>query len=92
MVQRQKEYEGDLRQLASMRTFVREVCQESWQKTPADENLLVRLALALTEAASNIILHSDQGQQHKSITLVQHEETTSQGRGPWSPWLRRLAT
>jgi anti-sigma regulatory factor (Ser/Thr protein kinase) len=70
MVRRQREYDGDLRQLASMRAFLREVCLESWQGDPADENLIVRLALALTEAASNIILHSAQGQQHKSITLT----------------------
>jgi phosphoserine phosphatase RsbU/P len=70
MVQRQKEYDGDLRHLASMRAFLREVCRESWQGGPADENQILRLTLAVTEAASNIILHSAQGQQHKSITLI----------------------
>ena len=70
MVQRQREYDGDLRHLASMRAFLREVCQESWQEEPADENLILRLALALTEAASNIILHGYQCQQHKPITLT----------------------
>jgi anti-sigma regulatory factor (Ser/Thr protein kinase) len=70
MVQRQKDYEGDLRHLASMRAFLREVCLESWQDDPTDENQILRLELALTEAASNIILHSFQGQQRKSITLT----------------------
>jgi anti-sigma regulatory factor (Ser/Thr protein kinase) len=70
MVQRQREYDGDLRHLASMRAFLRETCQESWQGAPADEDLIHRLALALTEAASNIILHGDQGQEHKTITLT----------------------
>ena len=70
MVQRQREYDDDLRHLASMRAFLREVCQENWQGEPADENLILRLELALTEAASNIILHSDQGQQHTSISLT----------------------
>jgi anti-sigma regulatory factor (Ser/Thr protein kinase) len=70
MVQRQREYDADLRHLASMRAFFRELCHESWHAEPADENLIVRLALALTEAASNIIRHSAQGQQHKSITLT----------------------
>ncbi len=70
MVRRQKEYDGDLRQLASMRAFLREVCHEGCQDAPADDNLILRLALALTEAASNIILHSFQGQPHKSITLT----------------------
>jgi phosphoserine phosphatase RsbU/P len=70
MVQRQREYDGDLSQLASMRAFLREVCLESWQGEPADEKLISRLALALTEAASNIILHSDPGPQPKPITLT----------------------
>ncbi|HYV39040.1 MAG TPA: ATP-binding protein [Gemmataceae bacterium] len=70
MVHRQREYDGDLRQLGSMRAFLREVCQECWHGEPADEKLIHRLALALTEAASNIILHSFEGQQHKSITMT----------------------
>ena len=70
MVQRQREYDADLRHLASMRAFLREVCRESWHAEPDDEDLILRLALALTEVASNIILHSYQGQQHKSITLT----------------------
>jgi anti-sigma regulatory factor (Ser/Thr protein kinase) len=53
-----------------MRALLREVCRESWQAVPGDEDLILRLTLALTEAASNIILHSYQGQQHKSITLT----------------------
>jgi anti-sigma regulatory factor (Ser/Thr protein kinase) len=69
MVRRQKEYDGDLRHLASMRAFLREVCQEYGQAGPADENLIVRLTLALTEAASNIILHGFEGQP-QSITLT----------------------
>jgi anti-sigma regulatory factor (Ser/Thr protein kinase) len=52
-----------------MRAFLREVCQEGRQKEPVNEDLMGRLALAVTEAASNIILHSDQG-QHKPITLT----------------------
>ena len=70
MARGQREYDGDLRQLALMRAFLREVCQESCQGEPADENLILRLTLALTEAASNIILHGEQDQQHKSITLT----------------------
>jgi phosphoserine phosphatase RsbU/P len=70
MVQRQREYQGDLHHLASMRAFLREVCHESWQARPADEKVILRLELALTEAASNIILHSYDGKQQKSITLT----------------------
>ena len=54
MVQRQREYDDDLRHLASMRAFLREVCQENWQGEPADENLIVRLELALTEATKTL--------------------------------------
>jgi serine/threonine-protein kinase RsbW len=70
MAQQQREYDGDLRHLASMRAFLREVCQQSWQAGSAEEKLIQRLALALTEAASNIIRHGFQDQQHKSITLT----------------------
>ena len=70
MLRRQRDYDGSLSQLASMRAFLREVCHESWQIEPADEHLIHRLTLALTEAASNIILHSDDEQQRKSITLT----------------------
>jgi anti-sigma regulatory factor (Ser/Thr protein kinase) len=65
-----REYDGDLRQLAPMRAFLREVCRESWQGEAADEDPILRLALALTEAASNIILHSQEGRQHQPITLT----------------------
>ncbi|HWY85872.1 MAG TPA: ATP-binding protein [Gemmataceae bacterium] len=70
MVRRQTEYDGDLQHLESMRAFLREVCRESWQGEAADEDRILRLALALTEAASNIILHGQEGQQHKPITLT----------------------
>ena len=66
MAQGQREFDGDLRQLASMRAFLREVCQGA----PADDDMLHRLELALTEAASNIILHSYEGQQSGPITLT----------------------
>jgi len=69
MVQRQREFEGDLRQLASMRAFLRESCHESWQGA-CDEDPILQLTLALTEAASNIILHADLGNEHKAITLT----------------------
>jgi anti-sigma regulatory factor (Ser/Thr protein kinase) len=70
MVRRQQEYDGDLRQLAAMRAFLREICQEGWQGEPVDQSLVLRLELALTEAASNIILHGFQNQPHKSITMT----------------------
>ena len=69
MVQHQREYDGDLRHLASMRAFLREVCQEGGQGGAADEKM-TRLTLALTEAASNIILHGLPGQRHPSITVT----------------------
>ena len=70
MVQRQRRYDGTLRHLASMRAFLREVCQETWQAEPADERLILQLELALTEAASNIILHGLEGQPQPSILVT----------------------
>ncbi len=69
MVLRQREYDGALRHLASMRAFLRESCQEAWRAGPADERLILQLELALTEAASNVILHALEGQPHPSITV-----------------------
>jgi anti-sigma regulatory factor (Ser/Thr protein kinase) len=69
MVQEQREYDGDLRHLPSMRAFVREICVGRWHKDLDDENLIFRLELALTEAVSNIILHGFQGHEQQSITL-----------------------
>jgi len=69
VAQRQMEYDGDLSQLASMRAFLREACRESWNAQPADEDLIGRLVLALSEAASNVILHGFEDQQQKSLTL-----------------------
>jgi anti-sigma regulatory factor (Ser/Thr protein kinase) len=70
MVRRQREYDGALSQLASMRTFLREVGQECGPAGPVEESLLLRLTLALTEAASNIILHGFEGQEPQSITMT----------------------
>src|SRR5947209_10073054 len=63
-------FDGDIGQLAPMRAFLREVCRESWLCEPAEEELMGRLTLALTEAASNIILHGFEGQQSGPITLT----------------------
>src|SRR5207344_1484406 len=70
MAQGEREFDGDLRQLASMRAFLREVCHETWHGIAATEDMVHRLELALTEAASNIILHSFEDQQPKPITLT----------------------
>ena len=70
MAQGQRDFDGDLRQLASMRALLREVCQIAGQGVPVAEDMIHRLELALTEAASNIILHCHEGQQPKSITLT----------------------
>jgi anti-sigma regulatory factor (Ser/Thr protein kinase) len=67
MARVQREFDGELRQLASMRAFLREVCQHA---QPTDEEMIHRLELALTEAASNIILHSYADQLAKPITVT----------------------
>jgi anti-sigma regulatory factor (Ser/Thr protein kinase) len=70
MLRRQRNYDGALSQLASMRAFLREACREGCPATAPDEQLLLPLELALTEAASNIILHGSQDQPHPTIALT----------------------
>lgn len=66
MVERQRRFDADLRQLAAMRAFLSEVCQEE----PVDEDMMLRLKLALTEAASNIVLHGGLEQSRQSVALT----------------------
>ncbi len=69
MLRRQQEYDGALSQLAPMRAFLREACREGCPAAVADGGLLPPLELALTEAASNIILHGAQSPPLSKITM-----------------------
>jgi anti-sigma regulatory factor (Ser/Thr protein kinase) len=89
MVRRQREFDGGLRHLGAMRAFLREVCREGWQDEPADENLLPQLELALTEAASNIVLHGFDGRQDQPIGMtveVQDDRVGLTLRYPGTPF------
>ena len=89
MVRRQREFDGGLRHLGAMRAFFREVCREGWQDEPADENLLPQLELALTEAASNIVLHGFDGRQDQPIGMtveVQDDRVGLTLRYPGTPF------
>jgi anti-sigma regulatory factor (Ser/Thr protein kinase) len=70
MLRRQRNYDGALTQLASMRAFLREACRESCPATATGDQALIPLELALTEAASNIILHGSGDQPHSTIVLT----------------------
>lgn len=94
MVRRQREFDGALCHLAPMRAFLRDVCRESWPAEPSDERLILQLELALTEAASNIILHGLQGQQNSSITVtleVNDEQACVTLQYPGTPFDPHLA-
>jgi anti-sigma regulatory factor (Ser/Thr protein kinase) len=67
--QLRRQYRSDLQQLPDMRAFVREACQQVWQG-PADTEPINRLELAVDEAATNVILHSYQGQTDQRIELI----------------------
>jgi anti-sigma regulatory factor (Ser/Thr protein kinase) len=69
MIQRQREYDSDLRHLADMRAFVRAAWLAGLSPEHADDKSLIRLELALTEAVSNIILHGYDGQPERPITV-----------------------
>lgn len=63
------EISSDLRELARVRTFLREVCQRGFSP-PAVEDRLIQFELAVTEAVSNIIRHGYHGQPGRSLKLA----------------------
>jgi anti-sigma regulatory factor (Ser/Thr protein kinase) len=69
MVRMRQDFTSDLRQLADIRAFVREGCQKAWGLS-GDHDLLHRLDLAVTEAATNIIRHAYRGETGRPIEVV----------------------
>jgi anti-sigma regulatory factor (Ser/Thr protein kinase) len=69
MVRLHKDYLSDLPQLASMRAFVADACRQAWPE-PAQKDAIMRLELALSEAATNIMLHGYEGQTGQPIELT----------------------
>jgi serine/threonine-protein kinase RsbW len=84
MVQVSREYRSDPRQLPAMRALVGEAGRSAWGPD-ADEDALGQLALAVHEAATNIIRHAyggetahpihvliEGGPDHVCVTLAHH--------------------
>ncbi|HLW67489.1 MAG TPA: ATP-binding protein [Gemmataceae bacterium] len=57
MEQASRRFTSDLEQLAEIRGFVREQCRALWPEPSATE-ALAKLELAVSEAATNIMLHA----------------------------------
>ncbi|HEV3143334.1 MAG TPA: ATP-binding protein [Gemmataceae bacterium] len=69
-----RHFTSDLEQLAEIRTFVREHCQKIWPGPAAAEGL-AKLELAVSEAATNIMLHAYERQPGQPIdVLVEGDE------------------
>jgi len=60
MEQVTQEFPSELRQMAAVRTLVRDLCGRAWG-AGVDEEALAQLELAVDEAASNVILHAYDG-------------------------------
>src|SRR5437762_8370224 len=62
-------FSSDLRQLAEMRAFVRDICRRSWG-IPPEHEALAQLDLAISEAAANIIRHGYRGEADRPIEII----------------------
>lgn len=60
---------SDVHHLAEMRHFVRQTCQSAWGVGATEETLNL-LELAVSEAATNIVLHAYKGACDRPIELV----------------------
>ncbi len=69
-------YTSDLNQLADMRFFVREACQQAWGADGSEETI-AKLELAVGKVTVNIILHAYERQPDRPIELVIEADDTS---------------
>lgn len=60
---------SDVRQVAAMRSFVRELCRREWG-AEMDLEAVSQLELAVQEAAANIIEHAYQGRGDEPLQVV----------------------
>jgi anti-sigma regulatory factor (Ser/Thr protein kinase) len=60
---------SDVRQVAAIRSVVRDRCRRKWE-TEKDLEAISQLELAVQEAAANIIEHAYKGRSDQSIQLV----------------------
>jgi phosphoserine phosphatase RsbU/P len=68
LVRSELEIASDLKELATARTFVREVCSRIHDPAP-DEETVQQLELAVTEAASNVMRHAYSGRTDRRIQI-----------------------
>jgi anti-sigma regulatory factor (Ser/Thr protein kinase) len=64
-----RRFTSDLEQLADIRGFVRDQCNIIWPADSAAE-LLAKLELAVSEAATNIMLHAYERQPGRAIEVT----------------------
>ena len=63
-------YTSDVREVGPIREFVRNKCLEEWGDDPATADAIHLLALAVDEAATNIVLHAYDRRAGQPIELV----------------------
>lgn len=69
MEQATRDFTSDLEQLTEIRSFVRDRCGKIWPGPAAGEPL-AKLELAVSEAATNIMLHAYAGQPGRPIRVL----------------------
>lgn len=69
MVEQRRHFPGNPQRISEMRSFIKEGCRQVWKET-SDISAISQLELAVSETASNIILHGLQGPPDESIELV----------------------
>ena len=69
MVELRRQFPGKPDLISDMRDFVREGCCDVWNEA-SDVQTISQLELAVSEAASNIVLHGLQGQSGELIDLT----------------------
>ena len=69
MVEQRRHFPGNPCLISDMRDFIREGCRKVWNQD-ADAPAISQMELAVSEAASNIMLHGLQGPPGQSIELI----------------------
>jgi anti-sigma regulatory factor (Ser/Thr protein kinase) len=73
MVELRRHFSGTPQMVSEMRDFVRDGCRRVWAR-PSDNSAISQLELAVSEAASNIILHGLQGNSGELIKVTLNVE------------------
>lgn len=73
MVELRRHFQGKPRLISEIRGFIRKGCRQIWNET-SDLPAISQLELAVSEAASNIMLHGMRGQPEGLIELTLNVE------------------